>query len=210
MSRRLYDQAALDRLATKTVEYGGKMYTEYEIRQMQRALERQVRKAKRQFLTEQAAGVDTTRASARLRDARRALNGFLDATGGKLSAARTDVAGFGPREASITTKQVKDNTLTNAIGAEIIKVTKSTRNGIPGSITQKENAKGGIDRNYYGQDGRQTKQISNNDHGHKAESAFGQHGEHAHDYTWDENGTMYHGKARELTEEERKENSDIL
>lgn len=210
VSRRLYDQAALDRLATKTVEYGGKMYTEYEIRQMQRALERQVRKAKRQFLTEQAAGVDTTRASARLRDARRALNGFLDATGGKLSAARTDVAGFGPREASITTKQVKDNTLTNAIGAEIIKVTKSTRNGIPGSITQKENAKGGIDRNYYGQDGRQTKQISNNDHGHKAESAFGQHGEHAHDYTWDENGTMYHGKARELTEEERKENSDIL
>lgn len=210
VSKRLYDDAALAKLADKTVEYGGKMYTEYEIRQMQRALERQVRKAKRQFLTEQAAGVDTTRASARLRDARRALNGFLDATGGKLSAARTDVAGFGPREASITTKQVKDNTLTNAIGAEIIKVTKSTRNGIPGSITQKENAKGGIDRNYYGQDGRQTKQISNNDHGHKAESAFGQHGEHAHDYTWDENGTMYHGKARELTEEERKENSDIL
>lgn len=210
VSKRLYDDAALAKLADKTVEYGGKMYTEYEIRQMQRALERQVRKAKRQFLTEQAAGVDTTRASARLRDARRALNGFLDATGGKLSAARTDVAGFGPREASITTKQVKDNTLTNAIGAEIIKVTKSTRNGIPGSITQKENAKGGIDRNYYGQDGRQTKQISNNDHGHKAESALGQHGEHAHDYTWDENGTMYHGKARELTEEERKENSDIL
>lgn len=160
VSKRLYDDAALAKLADKTVEYGGKMYTEYEIRQMQRALERQVRKAKRQFLTEQAAGVDTTRASARLRDARRALNGFLDATGGKLSAARTDVAGFGPREASITTKQVKDNTLTNAIGAEIIKVTKSTRNGIPGSITQKENAKGGIDRNYYGQDGRQTKQIS--------------------------------------------------
>ena len=210
VSKRLYDDAALAKLADKTVEYGGKMYTEYEITQMQRALERQVRKAKRQFLAERAAGVDTTRASARLRDARRALNGFLDATGGKLSAARTDVAGFGPREASITTKQVKDNTLTNAIGAEIIKVTKSTRNGIPGSITQKENAKGGIDRNYYGQDGRQTKQISNNDHGHKAESAFGQHGEHAHDYTWDENGTMYHGKARELTEEERKENSDIL
>ena len=140
--------------------------------------------------------MDTTRASVQLRDARRALNEFISSTGGKLSAARTDVPGFGYREASTTTRQVRNNTL--------------TRNGIPGSITQRENAKGGIDRNYYGQDGRQTKQISNNDHGHKAESAFGQHGEHAHDYTWDENGKMYHGKARELTEKERKENSDIL
>ena len=210
VSVRNYTDERLAELNARTVGYNGRLYTWYEISQMRRALERQVRKAKRQFLAEQAAGVDTTRASARLRDARRALNGFIEITGGKLSAARTDVAGFGPREASITTKQVKNNTLTNAIGAEIIKVTKSTRNGIPGSITQKENAKGGIDRNYYGQDGRQTKQISNNDHGHKAESAFGQHGEHAHDYTWDENGTMYHGKARELTEEERKENSDIL
>ena len=107
MSKRLYDDAALAKLADKTVEYGGKMYTEYEIRQMQRALERQVRKAKRQFLTEQAAGVDTTRASARLRDARRALNGFLDATGGKLSAARTDVAGFGTAQAHKSNQDAK-------------------------------------------------------------------------------------------------------
>lgn len=209
-SKRLYGQEELDRLAARNVEYGGKKYTEYEITQMQRALERQVRKAKRRFLAEEAAGVDTTRASVQLRDARRALNQFIQDTGGKLSAARTDVPGFGYREASTTTRQVRNNTLTNAAGAEIIRVTKSTRDGIPGSITQRENAKGGIDRNYYGQDGRQTKQISNNDHGHKAESAFGQHGEHAHDYTWDENGKMYHGKARELTEKERKENSDIL
>lgn len=111
-----YSREQLEAFNSKEVTYGGKQYTRYEISQMQRALERRVRKAKRRFLAEQAAGVDATAASVGLRDARRALNGFLDATGGKLSAARTDVAGFGPREASITTKQVKDNTLTNAIG----------------------------------------------------------------------------------------------
>lgn len=107
VSRRLYDEAALGRLAAKTVEYGGKLYTEYEITQMQRALERRVRKAKRQFLAEDAAGVDTTRASARLRDVRRALNDFVAATGGKLSAARTDVAGFGAAQARRTNRDAK-------------------------------------------------------------------------------------------------------
>lgn len=127
-----------------------------------------------------------------------------------MDGARTEVSGFGYREARQTTAQVRENTLTNAVGAEIIRVKRTTRNGNPGSITQKENAKGGIDRNYYGPDGRQTKQVSNNDHGQKAERNLGQHGEHAHDYTWDEHGQMYHGKARELTAEERKENADIL
>lgn len=107
ISKRLYGQEELGRLAAKTVEYGGKMYTEYEITQMQRALERRVRKAKRQFLAEDAAGVDTTRASARLRDVRRALNDFVAATGGKLSAARTDVAGFGAAQARRTNRDAK-------------------------------------------------------------------------------------------------------
>lgn len=107
VSRRLYDEAALEKLAAKTVEYGGKMYTEYEISQMQRALERRVRKYKRRYLGEDAAGVDTTRASARIRDARRALNDFVAATGGKLSAARTDVAGFGAAQARRTNRDAK-------------------------------------------------------------------------------------------------------
>ena len=106
-SKRLYGDAALEKLAAKNVEYNGKKYTEYEITQMQRALERRVRKAKRRFLAEQAAGVDTTRASMQLRDARRALNDFIEATGGKLSAARTDVAGFGASEARSTNRLVK-------------------------------------------------------------------------------------------------------
>lgn len=205
-----YTAARLEELNARDVEYGGKQYTRYEIRQMRRALERTVRKYKRRFLAEKAAGQDTTPTALRLRDAQRELNAFIEATDDKVDGARTEVSWFGYREARQTTAQVRENTLTNAVGAEIIRVKRTTRNGNPGSITQKENAKGGIDRNYYGPDGRQTKQVSNNDHGHKAERNLGQHGEHAHDYTWDEHGQMYHGKARELTAEERKENADIL
>lgn len=119
ISKRLYGQEELDRLAAKTVEYGGEKYTEYEITQMQRELERRVRKAKRRFLAEQAAGVDATAASVGLRDARRALNDFIEATGGKLSAARTDVAGFGASEARTTTALAQKQERLDTVNAEL-------------------------------------------------------------------------------------------
>ena len=78
--------------------------------------------------------------------------------------------------------------LTNAVGQPIIEVKKTTLTVEPNSITQYTTSKGTINRNYYGPDGKQTKQISNTDHGHKKESKFGKHGEHAHDYFIDENG----------------------
>lgn len=101
-------------------------------------------------------------------------------------------------------------TTTNAAGKPVNIVSAVKTTGEPNTITQTVNKKGGISRNYYGSDGVQTKQISNNAHGHKAEKALGEHGEHAHDYYQDESGNIKHGKARELTDEERKENKDIL
>lgn len=92
----------------------------------------------------------------------------------------------------------------------VIPVKRSKVAAAPNSITQRTGRKGGIDRNFYGDDGRQILQISNNGHGHKEEEMLGKHGEHAHDYFWDENGNMVRGKARELTAQERKDNEDIL
>lgn len=89
------------------VDYGGKQYTRYEIRQMQRELERQVRRAKRRYLAEKAAGADTARAAMQLRDARRKLNAFLEDTGGKVDGSRTDVVGFGYAQARETTRLVQ-------------------------------------------------------------------------------------------------------
>lgn len=104
----------------------------------------------------------------------------------------------------------KDKILKNAIGDDIIIVNKTTLRGIPNSITQVVNAKGGIDRNYYGPNGRQFKQISNNDHNKPKQHPFGVNGEHAHDYTYDENGKLLRGRGRELSDSERQENGDIL
>lgn len=107
VSKRLYDDTALAKLADKTVEYGGKQYTRYEISQMQRALERRVRRFKRQYLAEDAAGVDATAAAAKLRAARRDLNDFVRATGGRNNSARTSVSGFGRSQASKATARAK-------------------------------------------------------------------------------------------------------
>lgn len=100
--------------------------------------------------------------------------------------------------------------LTNAAGQTIIEVDKNELTGPPNGITQHTNRKGGIDRNYYDGNGRQIKQISNNDHYHSKHSKRGEHGEHAHDYVYDDNGNLLGRPDRDLTESERKENSDIL
>lgn len=103
-----------------------------------------------------------------------------------------------------------DSFLTNAAGQPIMKVDHVNLYEAPNSITQKENAKGGIDRNYYDANGRQFKQISNNDHGHPKAKKYGKSGEHAHDYVYDEKGNLIDRPMRELTDQERKDNADFL
>lgn len=113
-------------------------------------------------------------------------------------------------ENDISPKSDETLTLKNAAGHEIIKVEKTDITGEPGSITQYVARKGGIDRNYYGDDGRQYKQITNNDHGQPKKHPYGKHGEHVHDYIYDKTGKLIDRPARELTDLERKENEDIL
>ena len=205
-----WTEESLQELNARNIEYNGKLYTQYEVNQMQRARERNVRKWKKRYLAESAAGSDTTDSAVRLKAARQSLSEFAKATGGRVDSARTSVHGFGRSASSKAAWAVRHNTLTNTAGQTIIKVSKSNITGPRNGITQKTNAKGGIDRNYYGPDGRQTKQISNNGHGHKVEEALGKHGEHAHDYIFDAEGHLCGRPSRELTDAERKETSDIL
>ena len=104
----------------------------------------------------------------------------------------------------------QDAELQNAVGERIIKVNHVELFGVPNTITQITNKKGGIDRNYYGSDGKQTKQISNNDHGYQKTHRYGEYGEHAHDYIYDDSGELIERTTRELSSKERKENDDIL
>lgn len=98
----------------------------------------------------------------------------------------------------------------NAAGHDVETVTHVTLTGKPGSITQRISAKGGVERNYYGSDGKQTKQVANNDHGNPKEHPYGKHGEHVHDYVYDENGKLIGRPRRDLDDEELEENGDIL
>lgn len=95
-----WTQEQLRELNARDIEYNGKKYTAYEISQMQRARERNVRRWKKRYLAETAAGLDATDAAVRLKAARQSLAEFAQATGGRVDSARTSVPKFGRSEAS--------------------------------------------------------------------------------------------------------------
>ena len=90
----------LEALNARNIGWNGKKYTAYEISQMQRARERNVRRWKKRYLAEDAAGLDTTDSAVRLRAARQSLAEFAQATGGRVDSARVSVPKFGRSEAS--------------------------------------------------------------------------------------------------------------
>ena len=98
----------LEELNARNIEYNGKQYTRYEINQMQRARERNVRRWKKRYLAETEAGVDTTDSAVRLKAARQSLSDFTKATGGRVDSARTSVPKFGRSEASRANWAAKD------------------------------------------------------------------------------------------------------
>ena len=102
-----WTQESLEALNARDIEYNGGKYTRYEISQMQRARERNVRRWKKRYLAETAAGVDTTDAAVRLKAARQSLAEFAKATGGRVDSARVSVPKFGRSEGSRASAQVR-------------------------------------------------------------------------------------------------------
>lgn len=102
-----WTEESLQELNARNIEYNGKLYTQYEVNQMQRARERNVRKWKKRYLAESAAGVDTTNAAVHLKAARQSLSEFAKATGGRVDSARTSVPKFGRSEASKASAQAR-------------------------------------------------------------------------------------------------------
>lgn len=95
-----WTQEQLRELNARNIEWNGKKYTAYEISQMQRARERNVRRWKKRYLAEDAAELDPTDAAVRLKAARQSLAEFAQATGGRVDSARTSVPKFGRSEGS--------------------------------------------------------------------------------------------------------------
>lgn len=114
-----YTDERLAELDARNIPYGGGLYTRYEITQMQRALERRVRKYKRRYLAEATAGVDASQSAAKLKAARQQLSAFLEETRERLDGARAEVPGFGQAkqadEAASALQSVQNNATLKAI-----------------------------------------------------------------------------------------------
>lgn len=194
--------------------YNGKQYTTYEALQQQRKMERGMR-AQRQRIkllqTGEADEQDIILAKARYQGQMQAYKDFSEKM--KLPEQKARIMQDGLRGRFMPTKSELEKiafpTLKNAAGQDIIEVKRATLIAEPNSITQVTKKKSGIERNYYDQNGRQYKQISNNNHGNAKQHPYGMNGEHAHDYVYEE-GKLIDRPTRELTEDERKENKDIL
>lgn len=194
--------------------YNGKQYTTYEALQQQRKMERGIRAQRQQIKLLQAGEADEQDiilAKARYQGQMQAYKDFSEKL--KLPEQKARITQDGLRGRFMPTKaeirKITSSTLKNAAGQDIIEVERTTLTGTPDSITQLTGKRGGIDRNYYDQDGRQYKQISNNNHGNAKMHPYGKNGEHAHDYVY-EGEKLISRPIRELTEDERKENQDIL
>lgn len=96
------------------------------------------------------------------------------------------------------------------LGNGIIKADRSNVKGTAYGVNLVTSKKGGKTWNFYDGSGLQYLQVSDNDHGHKKESVFGTHGEHAHWYNVDSKGIPRHGKAVEIPEYVRKALGDQL
>lgn len=107
-------------------------------------------------------------------------------------------------------------TVANNVDSDRIKTTvfghiSSPKTSIPNSMIDHVTQNGTVDkRTYYDSNGMKSKDIHTTNHGNPKHHPYGEHGEHAHDYEWNDDGTKSKVTRRELTDDERKENQDIL
>ena len=99
LSTPAYSDEMLAEYVAKDYLYNGKKYTEYEVSQMQRYYERARRRWKREYLMQEAAGIDTTESSVKMRSYMEKLKNLEEQTGMPSQHDRMIVAGFGKGEA---------------------------------------------------------------------------------------------------------------
>ena len=99
LSTPAYSDEMLAEYVAKDYLYNGKNYTEYEVSQMQRYYERARRRWKREYLMQEAAGLDTTESSVKMRSYMEKLKNLEEQTGMPSQHDRMIVAGFGKGEA---------------------------------------------------------------------------------------------------------------
>lgn len=217
---RAYSPAILEQYSSKTVTYNGKTMTEYEANQQQRYIERQIRRWKREYSAMDAAGQPAGEAAAKLSAWRERERDFCRQTGLKRQGDRSQIAGFGRKEAARASKEIaKYEKIRYHSDGRIVVTDDWTTKGhsgvpqkyMPNAVidTLSRNGKQ-HDRTIYGPDGVIKMQIHGGDHGQPKRHPYGRHGEHIHDYTWRPGQDKPNRPARDALAEERIWHKDIL
>ena len=210
----------------KGVTVDGKHYTGYEATQMQRKLERAMRRQKRRILTAEATGDKDTLAVAqtRLQRLRQEYSRFSKAAGLRTENERTQVAGFGRKEAARASaaarKEVEKYSAIRYHEDGKIVVTddwtakghkntpkKYKANAVVDTLSRNGKQR---DRTIYGPDAVIKRQIHGGNHGQPKLHPFGKYGEHVHDYTWYPDKEKPDRSTRDASDAERIAHSDIL
>ena len=113
LSKNTYNRSELSKLKQKSVIYNGKWYTDYEASQIQRNMERHIRKWKREYMAMDAAGLDTSQASRKLAEWRAAQKDFLEQTERHGDPFRSRVEGFGQKQAAKARAEFQKTLLPN-------------------------------------------------------------------------------------------------
>ena len=83
----------------------------------------------------------------------------------------------------------------------------------PNAVVDSKETKGGktqVNRTFYDTSGLMEYQIHTGSHGNPKRHPYGESGEHKHEYIWNTDGTLKERNTGELSKADRKENSDIL
>lgn len=104
---RTYSKELLDSYQAQNYEYNGRKMTEYEASQMQRGIERQIRRWKRENAAMQAAGLDSTESAVKLRTWQEKQKDFLRQTGLKRQNEKERIAGWNRSTAARATGVVR-------------------------------------------------------------------------------------------------------
>lgn len=210
---------------TEDFDANDKLYKETQV---QRALERDVRKQKRKCMLFDEIGDEGAfkEASVDLKEKEAALKAYVDSKDHlHRRKDREQVIGFDKRISAnaVTAKKYVDKygaVRYNEDGTVIVTDNWKHRGHVSIPREYRENAiietrevKGGneqINRTFYDSDGKMSRQVHTGAHGNLKDHPYGEKGEHKHEYIWNDDGTLKERKTGELSETDRKENGDIL
>lgn len=190
------------------VTINGRTYDYYAMTQKMRCMERAVRALKREREALKALGMDSIEIDTKIKHRIAEYKEFCRMFGvpEKTTKLRYEC---GTSDLKKTKAWKSYENIVKVSKSDILNVDKTELYAEPCSVTQEILKGGGINRNYYDETGKQIKQLSNHDHGNRKRHPFGVNGEHVHDYIW-KDGKLIGRPVREITEQEKEENKDIL